>query len=397
MSDLVGDGDDSVAHVREVEVARPPCDAASITQLPSLSWKHFLRDLKRGKIGQVCMIVPVADDTVAAVEVDAGALASDSRTRPKLAEPKTAREARYAAQSLPAFEASGNPIAPPVREFIPEKVPAVLPPDRGVRHESYLAPGAKYCVTRQWPLPRDETEAIDAIFESRRRAGHVRESVSPHSSPTFCVKKATGGWCIVHAFDKLNDATIPAQTPIPRKDMVLDTMSGSTQYCAIDLMDGFYQILMREDDVPLTVVSTASGMLWEWLVMPQGLKNAPATFNRMVSNLLRPFRSFAPSYFDDIFTTVVLQVMRDNQLYANLKKCTFCAAEIPVLGSYVSENGIRADPEKIEAICAWPTPQDQKQLRQWLGLATYLHNYSKNFASTVRPLSQILKADATWS
>ncbi|KAG2897925.1 hypothetical protein PC115_g16988 [Phytophthora cactorum] len=400
MSDLVGDGDDSVAHVREVEVARPPCGAASITQLPSLSWKHFLRDLKRGKIGQVCMIVPVADDTVAAVEVDAGALASDSRTRPKLAEPKTAREARYAAQSLPAFEASGNPIAPPVREFIPEKVPAVLPPDRGVRHESYLAPGAKYCVTRQWPLPRDETEAIDAIFESRRRAGHVRESVSPHSSPTFCVKKATGGWCIVHAFDKLNDATIPAQTPIPRKDMVLDTMSGSTQYCAIDLMDGFYQILMREDDVPLTVVSTASGMLWEWL---DGLQ-PPSSLPKLRAELFRRYlyHSRAEGGMANVAVHLqhlrqVLQVMRDNQLYANLKKCTFCAAEIPVLGSYVSENGIRADPEKIEAICAWPTPQDQKQLRQWLGLATYLHNYSKNFASTVRPLSQILKADATWS
>ncbi|KAG3050765.1 hypothetical protein PI125_g26391 [Phytophthora idaei] len=87
--------------------------------------------------------------------------------------------------------------------------------------------------------------------------------------------------------------------------MVLDTMSGSTQYSAIDLMDGFYQILIREDDVPLTAVSTPSGMLWEWLVMPQGLKNPPATLNMMVSNLLRPFRSFAPSYFDDIFTTVV--------------------------------------------------------------------------------------------
>ncbi|KAG2909580.1 hypothetical protein PC115_g13206 [Phytophthora cactorum] len=89
--------------------------------------------------------------------------------------------------------------------------------------------------------------------------------------------------------------------------------------------------------------------------------------------------------------------MWDNQLYGNLKKCIFCAPEIPVLGSYVSKNGVRADPEKIKAICAWPTPQDQKQLRQWLGLATYLHNYSKNFASTVRPLSQLLKADATWS
>ncbi|KAG2777104.1 hypothetical protein PC116_g21790 [Phytophthora cactorum] len=192
-------------------------------------------------------------------------------------------------------------------------------------------------------------------------------------------------------------------------------MSGSTQYSAIDLMDGFYQILMREDDVPLTAVSTPSGMLWEWLVMPQGLKNAPATFNRMVSNLLRPLQSFAPSYFDDIFihsraeggmTDVevhlehlrqVFQVMRDNQLYANLKKCIFCAPEIPVLGSYVSMNGVRADLVKIEAICAWSTPQDQKQLRQWLGLATYLHNYSKNFASTVRPLLQLLKADTTWS
>ncbi|KAG3088481.1 hypothetical protein PI125_g18343 [Phytophthora idaei] len=85
------------------------------------------------------------------------------------------------------------------------------------------------------------------------------------------------------------------------------------------------------------------------------------------------------------------------QVVRQLKKWIFCAPEIPVLGSYVSKEGVCADPEKIEAICAWSAPQGQKQLRQWLGLATYLHNYSKNFASTVRPLSQLLKADATWS
>ncbi|KAE9053058.1 hypothetical protein PF007_g33054 [Phytophthora fragariae] len=78
-------------------------------------------------------------------------------------------------------------------------------------------------------------------------------------------------------------------------------MSGSVIYSAIDLTDGFYQILMRESDIPLTAVSTPSGMLWEWHVMPQGLKNAPTTFNRMVSHVLRPLRAFAPSYFDDIF------------------------------------------------------------------------------------------------
>ncbi|KAG2783050.1 hypothetical protein PC116_g24738 [Phytophthora cactorum] len=127
ISVLVGDGDDNVARLRDVEVARPPRDAASITQLPGLSWK---RGLKRGGIEQVCMIVPEVAASVAAVELDADASASDTRMRPKEAEPKTAREARYADQSLPALEASGNPVAPLVREFIeifPEKNP---PPPR---------------------------------------------------------------------------------------------------------------------------------------------------------------------------------------------------------------------------------------------------------------------------
>ncbi|KAE8908795.1 hypothetical protein PF005_g8204 [Phytophthora fragariae] len=266
ISVLVGNNADESPRACNVEVARPPCDAAEITRLPGLSWKHFLRDLKRGEIEQVCMIVAKDAASIAAVETHASDSTSDARTHPKGAEPKNARAARYAAQSLPALEAAGKPVAPLVREFsdiFPDKVPAALPPDRGVRHEIDLVPGAKYCVTRQWPLPRDQVEAINAFFEGRRQAGYVRESLSPHSSPTFCVKKATGGWRIVHAFNKLNDAAIPAQTPIPRKDMVLDTMSGSTNFSAIDLMDGFYQILMREADVPLTAVSTPSGMLWE--------------------------------------------------------------------------------------------------------------------------------------
>lgn len=122
-----------------------------------------------------------------------------------------------------------------------------------------LVLGTKYCITRQWPLPREQVEAIDDFVESRRRTGHVRESGSPYSSPTFCVEKATGGWRIVHAFNKLNDATIPVQTPITRMDVILDAMAGSTIVSAIDLRDGFYQLLMRDEDVPLTAVSTPAG------------------------------------------------------------------------------------------------------------------------------------------
>ncbi|KAE9261233.1 hypothetical protein PR003_g34017, partial [Phytophthora rubi] len=248
-------------------------------------------------------------------------------------------------------------------------------------------------------------KAIDDFFESRRKAGQVRESKSPHSAPTFCVKKAQGGWRIVHAYNKLNDATVPAQTPIPRKDVIIDSMALSTIFSALDLRDGFYQILMRESDIPLTAVSTPSGMLWEWLVMPQGLKNAPATFNRCVTHLLRSVRDFAPSYFDDVFIhsravdgksevemhkehlRKLFALMRKHKLYANLKKCIFGASEIPVLGCLVGKNGVRPDPGKVRVINEWPTPSNVKELRQFLGLATYLCKYVSNYAGKIRPLS----------
>ncbi|KAE9171700.1 hypothetical protein PF004_g27479 [Phytophthora fragariae] len=216
--------EDSPNQVRAIEVANPPTVAATFTRLPGLSWKHFLRDLKAGEIEQVCLLTGSDQPDVLANAVSDDA----SSSRPKATEPKSVREARFAAQSWQALQDSNNPVYSLARKFediFPEKIPAEHPAERGVRHEIDLVPGSKYCVTRQWPLPRDQVQAIDDFFEGLRKAGHVRESISPHSSPTFCVKKATGGWRIVHAFNKLNDATIPAQTPIPRKDMVLDTIS----------------------------------------------------------------------------------------------------------------------------------------------------------------------------
>ena len=244
------------------------------------------------------------------------------------------------------------------------------------------------------------------ILADRLAAHHVREDTSSHLSPTFCVRKATGGWRIVHAFNKLNAATVPAQTPIPRKDVIIDGMAKSTILSSMDLRDGFYQILMRERDIPYTAVSTPSSMLWEWLVMPQGISNAPATFNRCVTNLLRSVREFAPSYFDDLFVhgramdvqtdmkvhrlhvRKVLTLMREHNLYANLKKCIFVASEIPLLRYIVGKHGVRPDPEKIEVITDWPVPTDVKGLRTFLGLAAYLHKYSRNYAEMTVHLSR---------
>ncbi|KAF1332441.1 Pol protein, partial [Globisporangium splendens] len=355
-----------------------PSTVEAIVSLEGMSFELFLTELERDQIREI--VVPTAftrSELCTSSTADESVLESD-------------KQRRFAAQDWDAVK--GSPYFDLLWEFkdvFPDKVPSALPVDRGV-------------------------EAIDEFFAKRALAGHVRESKSPHSSPTFCVRKATGGWRIVHAFNKLNAATIPAQTPIPRKDVLIDSMGGSTVFSALDLMDGFYQILMRESDVPLTAVSTPSGMLWEWLVMPQGLKNAPATFNRLVTHLLRPHRAYAPSYFDDIFVhsraegdlsavdvhkrhlRSVLQCLRDNSLYCNLKKCIFGASEIPILGCYVGKAGVRADPEKIKAIADWPIPKNVKDLRKWLGLANYLHKYSHNYAARVRPLTHLLKKDVEW-
>ena len=117
-------------------------------------------------------------------------------------------------------------------------------------------------------------------------------------------------------------------------------------YSALDLVDGYDQLLMRASDIPLTAVSTPSGMLWEWLVMPQGLSNAPATLYCLVMQLFRPHRAYAQTYFDDIFVhsraehrktdiechlkhlRAVLECMRTHKLYANIDKCVFGAEEI---------------------------------------------------------------------
>ncbi len=118
-----------------------------------------------------------------------------------------------------------NPLYDVLWQFtdrFPDEVPARLPKDRGIHHEIELKPGSKYCVTRQWPLPRDQVEAIDDFFAKRKISGQVRESKSPHSSPTFCVKKSSGKWRIVHAYNQMNAATVPDQTPIPRQDQIID-------------------------------------------------------------------------------------------------------------------------------------------------------------------------------
>ncbi|KAE9036442.1 hypothetical protein PR001_g8824 [Phytophthora rubi] len=367
---------------RVVKITALP-EVSELLNLEELAMEDFLVELKAGEIAELVLLRP--ESTSAELN------SSSVMDKEVLEEFQRQRASRMGSGIL---KNPRDPVYTLVKEFedvVSKNPPSQLPPDRGIRHVIDLVPGTKYCVTRQWPLPREQCEVIDAFFAAKAKAGMVGESKSPHSTPTFCVRKPNGKGRLVHAYNKLNSATVPAQTPIPRKDV----------------------LNMAASDIPLTAVSTPSGMLWECIIMPQGLSNAPATFNRLVTQLFRPMRAFAQTYFDDIFVhsraeagqTAMevhlhlrreFEVMRANKLYANIDKCVFAAEEIKVLGCFVSSAGVRADPEKMKAIAAWPPPRSQKDLRQWLGLANYLHKYSAGYAGLARPLSDLLERDTDW-
>ncbi|POM74504.1 Pol protein [Phytophthora palmivora] len=198
-------------------------EVSALLNLEELSMKDFLVELKTGEIAEMVLL-----------------------------KPETSPEDLNSSSILKNPE---DPVYPLVKEYsdvVSKHPPSQLPPDRGVRHEIDIVPGTKYCVTRQWPIPHEQYEVIDAFFAEKAKSGMVRESKSPHSTPTFCVRKPNEKWRLVHTYNKLNNAAVPAQTPIPRKDVLLNIMSGCTLYSALDLVDGYYQILMRESDIPLT-------------------------------------------------------------------------------------------------------------------------------------------------
>jgi hypothetical protein len=160
---------------------------------------------------------------------------------------------------------------------------------------------------------------------------------------------------------------------------------------------------MNEGGERKTAFKTKHG-LYEWLVMLVGLTNVPSTFMHLMNHVLRVFiGKFVVVYFDDILIYSkslnehldhlcnVLSVLRSEQLYANLKKCTFCMEKIVFLGYVVTAQGIEMDEEKVKAIRDWPTLKSISEVRSFHGLASFYRRFMKDFSTIVAPLTKIVK------
>ena len=188
----------------------------------------------------------------------------------------------------------------------------------------------------------------------------------------------------VHDYRKLNENTVKDHTPIPHQDEILEPFASAKVRGKIDLPESYYQTWMFPEDIHKTAIKTPWG-LFEWVVMPQGLCNAPATFQRFMNWVLRGYIGvFCSSYLDDIaiysnsvaehkrYVRLILQRLREHGIYASPKKSQLFADSIEFLGHRISSEGIEADPVKLDKITQYPTPKSAKDILSFLGLVNYI-------------------------
>ncbi|XP_075479367.1 uncharacterized protein LOC142520248 [Primulina tabacum] len=234
-----------------------------------------------------------------------------------------------------------------------------LPPDREVEFVIDVVPGTAPISKAPYRMAPTEMKELKNQLQDLLDKGFIRPSSSPWGAP------------------------------------------GATVFSKIDLRSGYYQLKVREADIPKTAFRTRYGH-YEFFVMSFGLTNAPSVFMDLMNRVFKPcLDSFVIVFIDDILIysktrelhaehlITVLKLLREKQLYAKLKKCEFWLEQVSFLGHIVSRDGIALDPMKIEAIKQWPIPTTVSEVRSFLGLAGYYRRFIANFSKIALPLTNL--------
>ena len=226
----------------------------------------------------------------------------------------------------------------------------------------------------------------------------IEPSFSPWSSNVVIVKKKDGSLRFCIDYKKLNDVTVKDSYPLPRIADCLDSLSTGRYFSAFDLRSGYFQVMMEEEDRQKTSFVTRSG-LYQFEVMPFGVTNGPATFQRLMDLTMSGLNyQICLVYLDDIILMsatveehlerlkLILDRLRSAGLKLKPSKCKLLQKTISFLGHVVSKNGVATDPEKVQAVADWPVPTNVTEVRSFLGLCSYYRRFVRDFACVAGPL-----------
>lgn len=273
-------------------------------------------------------------------------------------------------------------------------------------------PGPITCPPRR--LPMGSVEAVNETIDKHLQKGHIEPSQSPWAFPIVPVKKKDGSIRLCVDYRPLNDIT--PSDPFPTSNMAecLDQLLGAKYFSTIDLAQGYLQVPMSLKDREKTAFRSPTG-LWQWTRMPFGLKNAPATFSRLmrqVFNHIPPDRLVL--YMDDLcvisFTfeehlkglREVFAALRQHNLKIKASKCSFGMPEASFLGHRITRDGVAPEPDKLTKLDNWQTLRNTKEVQRFLGFCGWWRRFIPNFASISKPLTRLLEKNVddkhfTWT
>jgi hypothetical protein len=252
-------------------------------------------------------------------------------------------------------------------------------------------------------LRKTLTELLDKEF--------IRVSNSPAAAPVLFVRKPGGGLRFCCDYRALNKLTRKDRYPLPLIQETLNRIGKAKWFTKMDVIAAFHKIRIKEGDEWKTAFRTRFG-LYEWLVTPFGLANAPSTFQRYINHTLQEFLDdFVSAYVDDILVFTdgtrrqhrehvrkVLQKLQDAGLQLDIDKCEFEVQSTKYLGFIIEAGkGIRMDPAKVEAIMDWKAPTSAKGVLGFLGFANFYRRFIRDFSRIAAPLYELVKKDTAFN